>query len=257
MRARIVGRFAAASDFDLEAYLCDELPPERRREIERAALLDAGLHEYLAHRRAARARFAVEHPLRLPPGGWAPPDARAARPAPLRWLVAAAVAAPALALGLALVVWGREGPSASAGRGSSADERGRDARDTVRVKGNGLSAELYVKRGERVFRPQRDERLRAGDRVRLSVETARAGYLTLLARDDRGTVSVYYNRLPVQPGRFIAPDSLLLDDSASDEVWLVLVSSEPRSSQDLAQAFAAGRAPNAPHVSFTLRKEKP
>jgi hypothetical protein len=255
MRARIAGRFAAASDFDLEAYLCDELPADRRREIERAALSDTGLHEYLAQRSAARARFATEHPLRRPADGWAPPDARAARRTPRRWLLAAAVAAPALAL--ALAVWGSDRPSATAGRGSSADDRGRAARDTVRIKGDGLAAELYVKRGERVFRPQRDERLRAGDRVRLSVETARAGYLTLLARDDGGTVSVYYDRLPVQPGRFIAPDSLLLDDSASDEVWLVLLSSEPRAGQDLAQAFAAGRAPDAPHVSFTLRKEKP
>jgi hypothetical protein len=93
--------------------------------------------------------------------------------------------------------------------------------------------------------------------VRLSVEAARAGYLTLLARDEHGSVSVYYDRLPVQPGHFTVPDSLLLDDSASDEVWLVLLASEPRAGGDHAQAFAAGQAPGAPHVSFTLRKEKP
>jgi hypothetical protein len=68
---------------------------------------------------------------------------------------------------------------------------------------------------------------------------------------------VYYDRLPVQPGHFTVPDSLLLDDSASDEVWLVLLASEPRAGADHARAFAAGRAPAGPHASFTLRKEKP
>jgi len=264
MRARITGRFAVP-DHELEAFLCDELPPERCAEIEGATLADPGLRGYLAERSASRARFAAEHPLRLPAsiGGIAPAlrggamsiaaraGALSAGRASRRRLLVAALAAPALALAL----WWSDARSAVTP--GFATETDPDARDTVRVKGGGLSVELYVKRGERVFRPQPDERLRAGDRVRLSVEAGKAGYLTLLARDEHGSVSVYYDRLPVQPGHFTVPDSLLLDDSASDEVWLVLLASEPRTGEDHARAFAAGQAPGAPHVSFTLRKEKP
>jgi len=249
MRARITGRFAVA-DYELEAFLCGELSPERCAEIERATLADPGLRGHLAERSASRARFAVEHPLRLSAIP-APAGALSAARASRRWLLVAALAAPALALAL----WWSGARSAATP--SFAAEAAPGARDTVRVKGNGLAVELHVKRGERVFRPRPDERLRAGDRVRLSVEAARAGYLTLLARDEHGSVSVYYDRLPVQPGHFTVPDSLLLDDSASDEVWLVLLASEPRAGADHARAFAAGRAPGAPHVSFTLRKEKP
>jgi hypothetical protein len=250
MRARITGRFAV-SDYELEAFLCDELPAERRAQIERAALADPGLRGYLAERSASRARFAAEHPLRLAASVSARADTPSALRAPWRWLLAAVVTAPALALAL---WWSDARSTATPSFATEVDPGGRD---TVRVKGDGLSVELHVKRGERVFRPQPDERLRAGDRVRLSVEAGRAGYLTLLARDEHGSVSVYYDRLAVQPGHFTVPDSLLLDDSASDEVWLVLLASEPRAGADHARAFAAGQVPGAPHVSFTLRKEKP
>jgi hypothetical protein len=108
-----------------------------------------------------------------------------------------------------------------------------------------------------VFRPRADEALKAGDRVRLSVEAARPGYLSLLARDERGEVTVYYDRLPVQAGRFTAPDSLLLDASSSDELWLVIVAGEPQSAVRYARALAAGQPPDATHVLLTVHKEKP
>jgi hypothetical protein len=252
MRARVRGRFAVP-DFELEAFLCDDLPPERRAEIERASLADAALSAYLTERGAARARFAAEHPLRSPASEPTLARETAALRAARRWLLAAALAAPALALAL----WWNGARSAATRAPSFATDADPAARDTIRIKGDGLTAALYVKRGERVFRPQPDERLKAGDRVRLSIETAHAGYLTLLARDERGAVSVYYDRLPVQPGRFTVPDSLLLDDAPGDELWLVLLASEPRNSDEHARAFAAGQVPDAPHVVFTLRKEKP
>jgi len=250
MRPRIRGRFAAFPDFELEAYLCEELPAERRAELERAIAADAGLRTYLADRARTRSEFAAAHPLRLELH-----DARARTTwlSPRRWLFAAGVAAPALVLAL---FWSN-GSFTATPAGTGAPDSAPFARDAIRIKGSGLAAELYVKRGQRVFRPRPDEALKAGDRVRLSVEAARSGYLSLLARDERGAVSVYYDRLPVQAGRFTAPDSLLLDASPGDELWLVIVASEPRPADQYAHAFAAGHIPDATHVLLTLHKEKP
>jgi len=248
MRARVTGRFAAFADFELEAFLCGELPPERQRELERAVVADAVLRDYLAERARAQAEFAAAHPLRA---------ARVQRPSPRRWLLAASVAAPAMALALWWSASSSEGALTAPALGAGERGSGPLARDGIRIKGDGLAVELFVKRGERVFRPRADEALKAGDRVRLSVDAPRAGYLSLLARDERGAVSVYYDRLPVQAGRFTAPDSLLLDASPSDERWLLVVDSEPRSADHYTRAFAAGQLPDAAHVLIDVRKEKP
>jgi hypothetical protein len=245
MRARVTGRFAAFADFELEAFLCGELPVERRRELERAVATDAVLRDYLAERARAQLEFAAAHPLRA-----APNPLRS----PRRWLLGAGVAAPALVIAL----WWSAGSSNGALTAGAREREGDPpVRDEIRIKGGGLAVELYVKRGERVFRPRTDEALEAGDRVRLSVEVPRAGYLSLFARDERGAVSVYYDRLPVQAGRFTAPDSLLLDASPSDERWLLVVDSEPRSADHYTRAFAAGQLPDAAHALIDVRKEKP
>lgn len=256
MRARITGRFAAVADYELEAYLCAELSPARRAAVELAAQHDPALSAYLAERAQARDSFAASHPLRLDSAAAGAAATRAARSPwwqARAWLLAATAAAPALALALWWAGVGANATAVPAGRNAGrAFER-----DAVRIKGNGLAVELYVKRGERVFRPRADEALEPGDRVRVQVETASAGYLSLLARDERGAVSVYYDRLPVQPGRFTAPDSLLLDSSSSDEQWLVLLASEARPASDYARAFAQGKAVDAAHLLLTLHKEKP
>jgi hypothetical protein len=252
VRTRVQGRFAAFPDFELEAYLCAELPVERRMAVEHERARDAGLGAYLLERERERGKFAAAHPLRFDPlAVRAEPPARALP----RWLLWAGAAAPAFALAL----WWTSGASDATGRDASSGDRGPAAveRDTIRIKGGGIAAELYVKRGERVFRPRPDEPLKPGDRVRLSVEAASAGYLSVLARDERGAVSVYYDRLPVRPGRFTVPDSLLLDASTSDELWLVVLADEPHAADHYAQAFAAGKPPAAAHALLTLRKEKP
>jgi hypothetical protein len=254
MRARVTGRFGAFADFELEAYLCGELEATRRAELDQALLNDVALHAYIAERNRARAEFVVAHPLRMTAADRAELSLRrvpAARSLLPRWLIAAALAPACL-----LALWWTGSllaPDRSASRLlASASER-----DTIRTKGPGLAAELYVKRGEHVFRPRADEALKPGDFVRLSVEASRAGYLSVLARDERGAVSVYYDRLPIGAGRFTVPDSLQLDTSSSDELWLVVVTGDPRPAQGYARGFASGEVPNTTHLLLTLHKEKP
>jgi hypothetical protein len=252
MRTRVTGRFASFSDFELEAYLCMELSPERRAAIDRAAEVDAALSAYLVERAEARAQFAAAHPLRLPSRAAAPARARAWQQA-RRWLLLPAVAAPALVFAL----WWSAGTQGARSAAGHARDSAPGVRDTIRVKGPELAVRLYVKRGEFVFQPRPDEVLKPGDRVRLSVDSARTGYLSVLSRDERGAVSVYYDQLPVQPGRFTVPDSLVLDAATSDEVWLVVLAAQPQPAARYSPAFAAGRAPDDTHVLLTVRKEKP
>jgi hypothetical protein len=267
MRARIEGRFAQWPDFELEAYLCGELPAARREALDRARDLDGALGAYLHEREQARLEFATAHPLRFDPRTV---PAAAAHETPLprehtgwsrrRGLAWASVATAPL---LGLVLWWSSGAPDTVVRDTAvrgADGRTREPaeeRDTIRIKGNGLVAELYVKRGQRVFRPRPDEALAAGDRVRLSVEAPSAGYLSVVGRDGGGAVSVYYDRVPVPRGRFTVPDSLQLDASPGDEVWLVVVAGEPHAADHYARALATGTPPDGAHALITLHKEEP
>jgi hypothetical protein len=109
---------------------------------------------------------------------------------PGRLVRSAAGVAAMLALGF--VAWRAERPI-EAGRPArelSVEARGRIAAGT-RQKG-GLQLGYFVKRGEAVYRGAKGEQLRPGDQLRFTLRPQRTGYLTILALDSRGSVSVYY-----------------------------------------------------------------
>ena len=55
MQVRIQGRFYPLSDYELEAYLCEELEGEARARVEEALARSPELRAYIAQRQAARA----------------------------------------------------------------------------------------------------------------------------------------------------------------------------------------------------------
>jgi hypothetical protein len=236
IKPRIRRRFEPLADFELEAYLCDELAPEERARVERAFAEQPELRTYVEGRLAAREAFAAQHPLQL---GSA--RGRSRRRLALGLGAGALAAAAALLLVLPL------------------DAPAHPVRvDTVRIKGRSpLRAELFVKRGEQVWKFRPELGLRAGDRVRVVIEREQPGYLTLLGRDARGRVSVYYEGIPTAAGRYAVPDSLILDAQEGDEQWLLIVTPEPPAADSYRDGFARAELPEAEHALFMLHKESP
>jgi hypothetical protein len=228
MKARVQRRFEPFSDFELEAYLCDELSAEARARIEAALEHDAVLKGYIAERQRARASFAERHPLKR---------RRRRFPMALSLLAAAAVAA----VGLAGVLQTPPHPP-----------------DTVRVKGHSeLRAVLSVRRGQQIWTYRPEQALRPGDQLMLSLDSDVPGYVTLLGRDARGEVVVYFDSVETPGGRFVAPSSLTLDAALGEELWLVVMSPQRRAAAELSDQLARDQPPDAPHAYFYLRKEPP
>jgi hypothetical protein len=225
-------RFAPFSDFELEAYLCDELSTDARARIEAALEHDAVLKGYIADRQRARASFAERHPLKRRPS-----PGRRRLMTTLSLLAAAAVAA----VGVIGVLQTPSHPP-----------------DTVRVKGHSeLRALLSVRRGQQVWTYQPEQALRAGDQLMLSLESDIPGYVTLLGRDARGEIVVYFDGLEAPGGRFVAPSSLTLDAALGEELWLVVLSPQRRAAEEYSDQLARDQPPDVPHRYFRLRKEPP
>lgn len=223
-------RFAPFSDFELEAYLCEELSPDARARIEAAIEHDADLRGYIAERQRSRASFVERHPLQRRPRSRAFPTV-------LSLVAAAAIAA----LGLSGVL---HTPPQSP--------------DTVRVKGHSeLRAVLSVRRGQQVWTYQPEQALRAGDQLMLSLDSDIPGYVTLLGRDARGEIVVYFDGLEAPGGRFVAPSSLTLDAALGEELWLVVLSPQRRAAEEYSNQLARDQPPDVPHAYFRLRKEPP
>ncbi|HTU63827.1 MAG TPA: hypothetical protein VMF89_35425 [Polyangiales bacterium] len=228
MKARGPRRFPPFSDFELEAYLCDELSADARARVQRALEQDAALQSYIADRQRARAVFAERYPLQRRRRRW---------PAALSILGAAAIAAASLLLVL-------QTPAAPP--------------DTVRVKGHSeLRAALSVRRGEHVWTYRPEQALRAGDQLMLSLDSDVPGYVTLLGRDARGEIAVYFDGLEAPGGRFVAPSSLTLDAALGEELWLVVLSPQRRAAEEYFEQLARDQPPDVPHAYFRLRKEPP
>jgi len=230
MKARVARRFEPFSDFELEAYLCDELPPEARARVEAALEQDDVLKGYLSERQRARATFADRYPR------WRQPRRR------LLSVALAVLGAAALALLVALPNLGPNG----------------EVRDTVRVKGRTeLRALLSVKRGQEVWAYKPEQALRAGDQIMLSLDSDSPGYVTLLGRDARGEIAVYFEKLETPGGYFVAPTSLTLDAALGDELWLVVLSTRRRAAQEYFAPLQREGPLDDPHAYFRLRKEQP
>ena len=211
-------RFAPLSDLELERYLVGELSGEALARVERAIEADAALKAHVLERRADQAAFTLQRPpLRLPEK----------QPRALPWWV---VSFASLATAAALVFL-------VAPRFSASEDGG-----AVRVRG-GPKVSVTVQRDERVFEYRQGVLLAPKDRIRLTVESPAAGYLTVLGRDASQAPVVHYDNVPVTAGTFTAPDSLELDDSPRAEELVVVVSPTPVDSSALLGAMRAGTQP--------------
>lgn len=237
MKSRIPRRFEPLSDFEIEAYLCGELDAAASGDVEHQAALNAGLRAYIDERQRARAAFAARHPLRIEP---LPPRKRARNLALAFPLLAAAVVL------VAVVPWQ-----------PTADPLQPGAADAVRVKGTpGLAIQLAVKRGDAVWQHREAIPLREGDQLMLALNSG-AGYVSLLGRDAAGRITTYYDALRTEGGRFVAPGSLTLDAQAGDELWLVVVSSQPIAAAVYAASWNRGAPIEAAHTFIRIRKDAP
>lgn len=242
MREQIRGPFAPVRDIEIEAYLCGELDGSSRKALEAELERSDALSAYVAERQRARGRFLENHPFSLQ----LPAAAPQRRDGSVIWgglLAAVAV--------LSLIVPAKpvRAPVETAWPEAS--------RDTVRVKGDALSAELFVKRDAEVFRYRPGVALRPGDRVRISVESQRPGYLSVFGRDARGHVSVYYAGLLTSSGRYTVPDSLILDETDGDEQWVLVHSTDVQPIERYVDAFTRGEPLGVPHAILQLHKEVP
>lgn len=223
------------SDFTLERYLAGELDDATRAEIERTAARHPALAAHLEARRAARAAFAL-----------AP---RPGLPAPrFEWTRRLALGLPALAAAAALLLF-------LAPRGTSPE---RDPGAGVRGRG-ALSVELVVNREGRTFRHRPGTELRANDRVRVQLLTPGVGFVTVVNVDDSGARSVYYDVVPVTPGRVVLPGSLVLDDHVGRETLSVAFAPRPLPGAALLRALGDGAEiePDAILVQIELEKGAP
>ena len=134
MNPQIRGPFYPVPDIDIEAYLCGDLDGAARRALEAELEQNPKLQAYLTDRRRERAKFLESNPFSLQ----LPAESRR-RDGSVVW--GGLLAAVAL---LAVFIPGRTQLPPTSWPDA--------ARDTVRVKGSALSVDLFVKRGEQVFR---------------------------------------------------------------------------------------------------------
>lgn len=200
-----------ASDLLIDRYVLGELDPVAIAALQRHASACPRCAGRLDSREAGFAEFArsvdnglLPLPRRSETGGEGARFDRDVRAAKAPWARVGALAlASACAALLLLVVWPeRHPPPENTG---------------LRSKGRSTPIlRFWVKRGESVWRGQAGERLRPGDALRFGYSWGSGGYLALLNRDDRGSVTVYSpdpQRAWVAPaGRDqLLPESIVLD----------------------------------------------
>jgi len=257
MKSAVKGRFHPCRDLDIEAYLCDELAEAERARFEQQLSENEPLQSYIAERKAAQAEFARSHPLLPTSVAAGQAVERQGKRDRSRGLIIGLPGVSLLAVAAAFALLATKPPTSLERRSPSAAEPAASASDRVRVKGDGLHAVLYVKRGDEVFQHQARVPLRAGDRIRLGVEATHGGYLSVLARDERGRFSVYYDGLRIASGRFLVPDSLLLDGDFRAERWLVVVAEERRASEAYLAGWREGKLPPARYTTLELGRGAP
>lgn len=219
----------AIGDLELERWLVGELTGEAKARVDAAVESDPALKAHVAERRAEQAAFQLQRPpLRLP---------EAPKRALPWWVVSFACLGAAAAL--VVVVVPRLGAMEDDG--------------TVRMRG-GPKVSITVQREERIFEYRQGVLLAPKDRIRLTVESPAAGYLTVLGRDANQAPVVHYDNVALTAGGFTAPDSLELDDSPRPEELVVVVTPAPVDANALLAELRAGKVPNDATV-LELAKE--
>jgi hypothetical protein len=197
----------------LERHVAGDLEPTLAAEVEAGAQRDPRLAAWLEERRANADAFLVD------------PRRRS-----FAALVADAESSPArqwLRLRLRLILPGALlATAAAAALLVALDEPDRSAR--VRARG-GVNVEAAVLRAGHSEVVTSGAVLRPGDRLRLSVDDARGGYLAVLLQEESGATSVVYGVAElgrIAAGRHVLPDSLELDARLGRERLFVLLADE-------------------------------
>jgi hypothetical protein len=124
----------------------------------------------------------------------------------------------------------------------------------VRARG-AVKVALIVRRAGRTFEHREGVPLRPGDEVRLSVESAGGGFLTVLGPAAGDELAPYYEALAAPAGTFTVPDSLVLDAHVGPEQWIVALSPEPLAARVLAARLRRGDTPRAAVTVVRITKE--
>lgn len=188
----------------LDQWLAGELSAEDGARVEAHVAGCAPCQSEREQRLETRNRFTLE----------APPFAALASSAQRRrepWIATAAMLAAAAALLLVLNAPWRVEPA-----GSDSAVLG------TRAKGSVASFGWVVRRGEHVFAPGPDERLRAGDALRFTVSAREPVFVAILGLDSAGRLSVYHpdtvQLLELGPGQDQPlPAAIALDATPGDE----------------------------------------
>lgn len=196
---------------ELERYLAGELEPERAAVIERAAEEDEELKGWMSERTAERDAFLLD-PRRRPFASLVEEAGAAEKRRRSAWIPMLSIVAAAAVVALIFV----KPPENTGG---------------FRSKG-GISVQAAVLEGERSSIFDGNRKLHPGDRLRLSLDDAKGGYVTVLLEEQEGTIDVLYDPTElgkVGPGTHRLPGSLELDTKLGRERIYVLVSDEPPS----------------------------
>jgi hypothetical protein len=191
----------------------------------------------LAEIRADRAALAGVTPM------WAAPR----RTVRVAWLAAPALLAAA---GLVLFV---------ALRRDAADAPG-VLQDGVRVKGSGLSLEVFVRHAGQVRRARDGEDVTPGDALRFALRGHGAAHVAVLSRDGAGVASVYAPRTAVTltARAHELPGAIELDATPGPERLIAIACATPFEVEPLRAALAVGEPLALPdgcqQAPFTLRK---
>lgn len=171
-----------------------------------------------------------------------PPALRtpAAPPAWRRWLLWGL--APALALGIALVVVGPGAPGPHPGL-----EEGR-------TKGAAAALEVWLDTPQGPKLLHEGDSVAAGDTVQLRFDPGPHRVVTLAGRDGRGAVEVY-GSTEARGGVQTAPFALTLDDTPGDQVFYALFTVSPPAPEAVRAAVGDGAPlPDGTQRSIRLRK---
>jgi hypothetical protein len=207
---------------DLERYLVGELDEERTRAIDRAAEEDGKLKAWIADRRAERHAFLLDP--RRKSFAKLLEEAKVQKNWIAQWWPGLSLVAAA-AVVAAVFVRPPDQPSYRDGRPHPSPQ---ETTYGIRNKG-GLSVQAAVLEGDRsqIFE---GEKLHPGNRLRLSVDDPRGGWVTVILEESNGEISVLYQPEELgklRPGTHRLPDSLELDEELGRERIYVLVSDEP------------------------------
>lgn len=183
---------SCVSDLVFDEWAAGELTAERALEVEthvQSCARCTARRDALADQSSA---FLERAGTLLPTSG---PRARSAR---LRQTLLAYSGAAALAAAAVLLVMRLDTESGTRSKGST------------RIG-------FFVKRGERVYEGQSGERVNPGDRLRFVLSSPAARHVAIVARDARGTASIYYpegrRTVPMGPAEQLALDSSIELDS--------------------------------------------